>query len=135
MVFSCAVKSERRHYYISTLENIKKILPTEKEAKIMDSLNKKSKEFYEKCEREKLNCFIDGSEIWAEFKGGTNKFRELLFNNFKLSKTAKKGENRIRVTIGRNNNLEKIEILQYTDDNTRAAIEDVFKLKELDIGL
>ena len=64
-------------------------------------------------------------------KEGASKFREVLFNKFKLPKHVKEGENRIRVTIGKNNNLEKIEILKYTDINSKKAIEDVFKLKEL----
>lgn len=56
----------------------------------------------------------------------------LLFNNFKLPKNAKEGENRIRVTIGKNNNLEKTEILKYTDANAKKAVEEVFKMKELE---
>ena len=54
-----------------------------------------------------------------------------LFNNFKLPKNAKEGENRIQVTIWKHNNLEKFEILKYTDVNTKKAVEEVFKIKEL----
>lgn len=132
LICGCVAKPVRLSYYLSTLENIKDFPPTEREAKTIDSLNKKSKEFSEKCRRENLNCTIDSSEIWVEFKGGITKFRMILFNNFKLPQNAKEGENRVRVTIGKNNNLEKIEILQYTDVDTKQAIEDVFKLKELD---
>lgn len=130
---NCFVKYTNLRYYLSTLENIQDFPPTEKEAKTIDSLNQISREFYEKCKKEnELSCIVDGYEIWAEFKGGVSKFRELLFNNFKLPKNAKEGENRIRVTIGKSNGIEKIEILQYTDLDTKQAIEDVFKLKELD---
>ncbi|WP_379967226.1 hypothetical protein [Epilithonimonas sp. UC225_85] len=129
---SCTAKSVKLGYYISTLDNIKELPPTGKESKIIDSLNQKSNEFSEKCKRENLSCFIDEVKTWAEFKGGANNFREVLFNNFKLPKNALEGENRIRVTVGKNNNLEKIEILKYTDINTKAAVEEVFKLKELD---
>lgn len=130
-ICSCTANSTSLKYYVSTLENIKRFPPTEREAKTIDSLNQKSKEFYEKCEREKLNCTSDSSEIFAEFKGGTTKFRMLLFNNFKLPKNAKEGENHIRVTIGENNNLEKFEIQKYSDADTKLAVEEVFKMKEL----
>ena len=131
LICSCFAKSARLSCYLSSLKNIKQFPSTEKEAKKIDSLNQKSKEFYEKCQREKLDCFVDEVKIYAEFKGGINKFREVLFENFKLPKNAKEGENHIRVTIGKNDDLEKIDILKYTDINTKAAIEDVFKLKEL----
>lgn len=132
LICSCTAKSVRLKHYLSTLENIKRFPPNEKEAKVIDSLNQESKEFSEKCEREKLNCYIDGSEVYAEFKGGVARFRMVLFNNFKLPKNAKEGENRIRVTIGEKNNLEKIELLEYTDVDTKFAIEEVFKLEDLD---
>lgn len=131
-ICSCASRSVKLSYYLSTLENIKEFPLTEKETKQVDSINQSLKEFSEKCERENLNCLIEGYKNGVEFKGGTNKFRELLFNNFKLPKNAKEGENCIRVTVGKNNNLENKEILKYTDFNTKNAIEEVFKLKKLD---
>lgn len=131
LIYSCTTKHIQSSYYISTLENIKDFPATEKETKNIDSINQSLKEFSEKCERDNLNCIIDGYKVWAEFKGGISKFRETLFKNFKLPQNAKEGENRIRVTIGKNNRIEKIEILKYTDIATRKAIEDVFKLKEL----
>lgn len=128
---SCTARSVKLKYYLSTLENIKRFPPTEREAKTIDSLNQKSKEFSEKCKRENLHCFECPISNDAEFKGGASRFREVLFNNFKLPKVAKIGENRIQVTIGKNNNLEKFEILKYTDANTKKAVEEVFKMKEL----
>jgi hypothetical protein len=56
-----------------------------------------------------------------------------LFEKFKLPKNVREGENRIRIILGINDNLESIEILKYTDKNTKKAIEDVFKVKELNI--
>lgn len=132
LICSCTTRSVRVSCYLSTLENIKNFSATGREAKTIDSLDMVSKEFQDKCQRENLNCTNDISEIWVEFKGGLGRFREVLFNNFKLPQNAKEGENHVRVNIGKNNNLEKIEILKYTDENTKKAIEDVFKLKELD---
>lgn len=55
----------------------------------------------------------------------------VLFKNFKLPKNALEGENRVRITVGTNGTIENIEILKYTDENTRKAIQEVFKIKEL----
>jgi len=55
----------------------------------------------------------------------------ILFNNFKVPKSAQTGENRIRMTIGTKDNLESIEVLKYTDEYTKKAIENVFKLTKL----
>jgi hypothetical protein len=69
----------------------------------------------------------------AEFPKGMSNFRNVLFEKFKLPKNVREGENRIRIILGINDNLEKIEILKYTDKNTKKAIEEVFKVKELNI--
>lgn len=67
----------------------------------------------------------------ATFPKGIHNFRNVLFEKFKHPDGVREGENLIRVTIGNKNNLEKIEILKYTDEKTREAIEHVFRLKEL----
>lgn len=128
---SCTARSVKLKYYLSTLENIKELPPSEEESLIIDSLNQKSKEFSEKCKQEDLNCLECPISNNAEFKGGITKFRMTIFNNFRLPKNAKEGENRVQVTISKDNNLEKIEILKYTDANTKKAVEEVFKMKEL----
>jgi hypothetical protein len=63
----------------------------------------------------------------AEFPKGISNFRNVLFEKFKLPKNVREGENRIRIILGINDNLESIEILKYTDKNTKKAIEDVLK--------
>lgn len=65
------------------------------------------------------------------FSKGIHNFRTVLYDNFKLPKDARVGENQIRVTIGIHDSIEKIEILKYTDRNSKIAIEKVFRLKEL----
>lgn len=130
-ICSCASRSVQLKYYLSILENIKELPLTENEDKQVDSLSQNSKELSEKCKRENLNCLECPISNKAEFKGGTTKFRMFLFNNFKLPKNAQIGENRVRITIGKANNLEKIEILKFTDANSKKAVEEVFKMKEL----
>lgn len=59
------------------------------------------------------------------FPKGISNFRVILFKKFKLPKNAVEGENRLRITVGINNAIESVEILKYTDENTKKAIQDV----------
>lgn len=127
---NCSVKK----HYLSTIENIK-IFPANKadSAKI-DAYNDAAKRHMEECLKLKnVNCIDDSGNMYlhAQFPKGISNFSMVLFKNFKLPKNALEGENRIRITVGTNNTTENIEILKYTDENTRKAIEDVFRLKEL----
>jgi len=132
---SCAVNKKERICYLSSLENIK-IFPANKydsiqihkfrlnEAKQIEKAkkNKNPNVVYEIC-----NAILP-----ANFSlGGAHEFRIFLFNNFKLPKNPKKGETRIRVTIGTENKLEKVEILNYTNNTMKKAVMDAFKSKDL----
>ncbi|UFH33824.1 hypothetical protein LNP04_09030 [Chryseobacterium sp. C-71] len=129
ILLSCNVKQKHLEHYLSPgVENMK-LFPSNK----LDSL--KINTFYtnaEKCLKAGgLYCDVCNPEVWANFKNGMYNFRIELFKNLKLPKNAKEGESRVRVIIGTHDNLEKIEILKYTDEKTREAIEHVFRLKEL----
>ncbi|WP_238586913.1 hypothetical protein [Chryseobacterium sp. Leaf405] len=67
----------------------------------------------------------------ANFKGSISTFRQLIYDKFKPSKNAKSGENLIRITIGKTNNLENAEIISYTDEESKSLIEDIFRSEEL----
>lgn len=138
LLTNCSITKK---HYLGTLENIKYVVSHEDSLKI-DSVRLELKEATERIELEnkrrrekneksdaKVNCF--DSENYAEFRGGTNAFRQFVYENFKVPKKTKSGENTILVTIGKQNNLEKVEILKYTDEETKKSIEDLFKLKEL----
>lgn len=115
---SCTIRKKHVEHYLSPgVENMK-LFPSNK----LDSL--------------KINTFstnVCNPEIWANFKNGMHNFRIELFKNFKLPKNAREGESRVRVIIGTHDKIEKIEILRYTDEKTKKAIEDVFRLKELNV--
>lgn len=127
---SCTAKK----YYLSTLENMK-IFPANKQDSMrISDYNEAEKRFGEECEKKKnTNCIDDSGNMYlhAQFPKGISNFRMILFKKFKLPKNAVKGENCLRITVGTNNAIENVEILKYTDENTRKAIQDVFKLKEL----
>ncbi|HCR77208.1 MAG TPA: hypothetical protein DIW37_12565 [Chryseobacterium sp.] len=107
---------------MGTLENTKYVVSHEDSLKIDRSKTEIKKGSY---------CFE--MENLAEFRGGTSAFRQSIYENFKVPKKAKSGENLVLVTIGKQNNLEKAQILKYTDEETKQTIEDLFKLKALDI--
>lgn len=134
ILISCTSIKKKSSFYLSSgIENIILFPANKKDSLKINSFDLAGKRFSEKCKREKLNC-IDDSGIMtlnAEFPKGIYNFRIVLFERFKVPKNAKEGENRVRITIGTQNDLEKVEILRYTDENTKKAIENVFKLKEL----
>ncbi|MCI3939325.1 hypothetical protein MQX03_19295 [Chryseobacterium aahli] len=131
ILLSCNVRQKHLEHYLSTgVENMK-LFSSNK----LDSL--KINTFYtnaEKCLKAGgLYCDVCNPEVWANFKNGMHNFRIELLKNFKLPKNAIGGESRIRITIGTHHKIEKIEVLKYTDKNTKKAIEDVFRLEELNV--
>ncbi|WP_454046841.1 hypothetical protein [Chryseobacterium sp. Marseille-Q8038] len=131
---SCGSRKVSLVHYISTLEHIKILPPTPEERKAIDSLKSVALAILEKCQKENSNCIDDIEKFkptGATFKGGVNNFRKILFENFKIHGNAQKGENRLRVTIGKQNTIEKVDFLSYTDDASRKEIERLFQSKEL----
>jgi len=129
LLTNCSIRKKTLVHYLSPgVENMK-LFPSNK----LDSV--KINTFYtnaEKCLKAGgLYCDVCNPEVWANFENGMYNFRIELFKSFKFPKNAREGESRVRVIIGTHDNLEKIEILKYTDENTKKAIEDVFRLKEL----
>ncbi len=133
-LFGCGSTKVSLVHYISTLEHIKVLPPTADERKAIDSLKSKAVASLEKCQKENGNCIDDIEKFGptgAAFKGGINNFRKILFENFKIQKNSREGENRIRITIGKQNTIEKIDFIRYTDDASRKEIERLFQSKEL----
>lgn len=134
LLFSCSADRKQQMIYLSSgIEKIKIFPATERDSVKIDSIDLAGKKFSEKCRREYVNCIDDSGimTLYAEFPNGIHNFRTVLFDHFKASQNTGAGENRIRVTIGTQDNLEKVEVLKYTDKDTKKATEDVFKLKEL----
>lgn len=128
---NCSIRRKNLGHFLSTLENVKFIASKEDSIKIENvKLNlQKTQESIDLGKSGAWICFEPYNH--AEFRGGVTLFRELIYKKFKVSTNSKEGENLIRVTIGKSNNIEKIEILQYTDENSKKTIENVFRLKEL----
>jgi hypothetical protein len=128
------VKQKCAAHLSTGIENIKLFPANKKDSAKISMININAKRSLEKCEKQKDVVCIDdlGTMILnAEFPKGINNFRNVLFEKFKLPKNVREGENRIRIILGIDDNLENIEILKYTDRNTKKAIEEVFKVKEL----
>lgn len=132
---SCTMRKKHLEYYLSSGIENRKIFPANKEDSAeINNINIASDKSLAECQKLKnTKCIDDRGNMYldATFPKGIYNFKNVLFENFKLPKNAKEGENRIKIIIGALGNLERIELLKYTDENTKKAIEDVFKLKEL----
>ncbi|GAA4156317.1 hypothetical protein GCM10022217_15190 [Chryseobacterium ginsenosidimutans] len=130
----CYITQKKKVHYLSTLENVN-IFTLNKSDSIKAYKSKLlAEKSLEECEkRPNSNCIDDIGigNIDATFLNGISNFRMVLFNNFKVPKNAQTGENRVRVTIGTKDNLDSIEVLKSTDEYTKKAIENVFKLPKL----
>lgn len=137
VLVSCTMRKMHLEYYLlSGIENVK-IFPANKtDSARIKNINIVSDKSLKECQKLKDAVCIDdrGNMVLnAIFPKGIHNFRNVLFEKFKLPDDAKEGENLIRITIGNKNNVEKIEILKYADEKTKEAIENVFRLKELNV--
>lgn len=130
----CSTTKINDKHYISTLENIETPpISREDSIKILKVKQSAEKSLADCHQRDGSSCIDDIGILSdeAHFKGGIAKFREILFNKFIVPKTARIGENRIRVLIGNKDDLEKIEIIKCTDSKTKKVIEKIFDSEEL----
>lgn len=134
-LLSCISNNHSTTYFLSPgIENMKVFPANKKDSVKIREIDLSIEKGLEKCKQQKNQVCIDDRDImtvYANFPKGISNFRMVLFNNFKLPKNAITGENRILITIGIENKLENIEILKYTDQETKKSIETAFKLKEL----
>ncbi|MEC3877431.1 hypothetical protein [Chryseobacterium salviniae] len=131
---NCSLRKKKPVYYFSTgIENIEVFPANKRDSTKIDSINLAGEKFLEKCKRNNLDCIDDIGimTLYASFPNGISNFRQVLYDELRLTKNAKSGENRIRITIGTKDNLEKVEFLKYTDEETKKSIETVFKIPML----
>ncbi|SDM33830.1 hypothetical protein [Chryseobacterium taihuense] len=126
---NCTTNKKHAEFYLSPgLENMKLFASNKSDSIKIDAFYTNA----EKClEKGGSYCDTCNKELWADFKNGIAQFRIELFKNIKLPKNAKQGENRVRVIIGTANSIEKIEVLKFTDINSKNAIEKAFEQHEL----
>ncbi|MET3535692.1 hypothetical protein [Chryseobacterium limigenitum] len=137
-LISCSIRKNQLEHYLSTLENLRTVISKEDSLKI-DSvkqvINKqveKDKERIEKLEKEGYISFCCAETYQdAYFKTGATGFRMIIFKQFKTNSRSKEGENKLLVTIGKKNNIEKVKFLKTTDEDSKKQIENIFKSKEL----
>jgi len=136
-LLSCDVRKKHLEHYLSTgIENIKIFAANKEDSAKIKKINIASNKYFAECEKLKnAECIDDRANMHLDaiFPKGMHNFRNVLFEKFKLPDDAKEGENLIRITIGNKNNFEKIEILRYTDEKTKKTLENIFRLKELNV--
>ena len=130
VLINCSISVRNKSHYISTLENIKFII-SKKDSIRIDSIKIQNKAFYDTHEKFRGQMLPEDKTYNADFYRGISRFRELIFTKFILNRRSKNGENKIRITIGTKNNLEKIEILKYTDFTSRKNILKILRSKDI----
>lgn len=137
-IFNCRAQTKEKiaevQFVIKKHWKVFTYLPPTREQKIIiDSLDRKNREFLEKCRKENKNC-IDDSPFQEEYfvdKKGRGGFLQVIKAMLKIPPNAKVGENIILVTVGRNNSIDRIKFLKYTDIYAKRSIENLFKLPDL----
>ncbi|MDR2236303.1 MAG: hypothetical protein LBE92_09275 [Chryseobacterium sp.] len=131
---SCTSRKLPYHYLSPGVENIKIFPATKKDSLTIQKIDSSITKSMEECMKIKNAMCIDERGIMildATFPKGMYYFRIALFHTLKFPKHVKKGENRVLVTIGTQNNIESVDVYQYTDLNSKKSIEEAFRSEEL----
>lgn len=83
------------------------------------------------CRENKLNCHYDNETSDAEYPGGINNFKSKFYNNLNFKKFAKPANIKVKIIVGKKDNIEKVEISDFQDESIRDEIIRVLKLPEL----
>lgn len=130
LTISCSVMNKEKFVTLSTLDE-QKFLLTKEDSLIINEENIKLKKFSDSCEKNKLTCFIDPFQSEAQFYGGAFKFREVFYKNLNIPKISKPSKNKIRIIIGKNDNIESIEVANFKDEAIKNEILRVLSLPEM----
>lgn len=97
---------------------------------IIKERQESSKQFYEKCQRENRNCIIDGGFTQVVFwNGGYEGLRKLFFKNIKIPKKLRPQNIKVKIKIGRKNNIQSFEILDNQNIIIYNEIKRILELK------
>ena len=108
-----------------------KVLFTKMDSVLFDKESARISKFSDSCRKNRLNCYYDNETFPATFPGGMNRFRTEFYDNFKIKKSTKPSNIKIRMIIGKQNNIEKAEISGFQDEIVKSEIKRVLKLPEL----
>ncbi|WHF52313.1 hypothetical protein QGN23_03305 [Chryseobacterium gotjawalense] len=129
-IFSCSPFLNKEKYVeLSILEN--KVLFTKPDSISFVKENERVRKFSDSCRDNKLNCYYDNETFPAAYRGGDNMFRTKFYDNLKIKKFTKPSNIKIKIIIGKQNNIRKVEISGFQNENIKNEIIRVLKLREL----
>lgn len=129
-IFSCSpFLNKEKNVELSTLNE--KVLFTKKDSISFIKEAQKVSKFSDSCKDNKLNCYYDNETFPASYPGGVNVFRSKFYDNLKIKKFVRSANIKIVMIIGKENNIENIEISNFNNENVKDEIIRVLKLPEL----
>ena len=113
-IISCSIMNKEKYVTLSTFEE-QKFLLTNEDSLLIDRENLKLKKFSDSCEKYKLNCFFCATDIYPQYEGGIPKFRKDIYQNLIIPRNSKPFIYKIKMVIGKNDSIKKVEIFNYKD--------------------
>ena len=129
-IISCSVINKEKYVTLSTFEE-QKFLLTNEDSLLIDIENLKLKKFSDSCEKYKLNCFFCATDIYPQYEGGIPKFRKNIYQNLIIPRNSKPFIYKIKMVIGKNDNIKKVEVTNYKDEFIKNEILRVLTLPDL----
>ena len=129
-IISCSVMNKEKYVTLSTFEE-QKFLLTNEDSLLIDRENLKLKKFSDSCEKYKLNCFFCATDIYPQYEGGIPKFRKDIYQNLIIPRNSKPFIYKIKMVIGKNDSIKKVEIFNYKDEKVKKEILRVLSLPEI----
>ena len=129
-IFSCSpFLNKEKLIEISTLNE--KVLFSKSDSILFVKESERVGKFSDSCRDKKLNSYYDNETFPATYPGGLNMFRKNFYHNLKIKKFTKPANVKIVMIIGKQNNIENVEIYNFNNKSLKDEIVRVLKLPEL----
>ena len=129
-IFSCSpFLNKEKLIEISTLNE--KVLFSKSDSILFVKESERVAKFSDSCRDKKLNSYYDNETFPATYPGGLNMFRKNFYHNLKIKKFTKPANVKIVMIIGKQNNIENVEIYNFNNKSLKDEIVRVLKLPEL----
>ena len=129
-IFSCSpFLNKEKLIEISTLNE--KVLFSKSDSILFVKESERVGKFSDSCRDKKINRYYDNETFPATYPGGLNMFRKNFYHNLKIKKFTKPANVKIVMIIGKQNNIENVEIYNFNNKSLKDEIVRVLKLPEL----
>ncbi len=129
-IFSCSpFLNKEKLIEISTLNE--KVLLSKSDSILFVKESERVGKFSDSCRDKKINRYYDNETFPATYPGGLNMFRKNFYHNLKIKKFMKPANVKIVMIIGKQNNIENVEIYNFNNKSLKDEIVRVLKLPEL----